>query len=147
MTTFTKLQSSQIDLITSMMIDFYAIDNYPIDKKVTKQLFKEFIDDENYGKSYLIYKDDQIVGYFILSFIFSFEFKGRLAFLDELYICENSRGTGIGRETIVFIKKIAPEFDIKMMYLEIENHNQMAQKLYLANGFESHNRKIMKHKF
>ena len=33
-----------------------------------------------------------------------------------------------------------------MMYLEVENHNEIAQKLYLANDFEIHNRKIMKFK-
>ena len=130
-----------------MMQEFYTIDDYPIDVETTKTLFKEFIDNQNLGIAYLIYDGSKIVGYFILSFIFSFEYKGRLAFLDELYIHESARGQGIGSETVMFIKKIAPTFDIKMMYLEVENHNDAAKKLYSSEGFMFHNRKIMKHKF
>lgn len=36
--------------------------------------------------------------------------------------------------------------NVKLVYLEVENHNEKAQKLYLANDFEIHNRKILKHK-
>ena len=135
-----------------MMQDFYAIDNYPIDIEVTEKLFHEFIENENLGKAYLISHSDEgriseIIGYVILTFVFSFEYKGRMAFLDELYITQTARGKGIGKQTIDFIKVEAEKAKVKMMYLEIENHNKNAQKLYLANDFVFHNRKIMKLKF
>lgn len=147
MITFQPLESSQIESITQMMCDFYAIDNYPIDVADTRILFQEFIADENLGKSWLIFDDDEIVGYVILTFVFSFEYKGRLAFLDELYIKESARGKGIGKKTIAFLKEQVSYLNVKMMYLEVESHNQNAQKLYLAHDFVFHNRKIMKHKF
>ncbi len=129
-----------------MMQDFYAIDNYPIDIEVSKKLFQEFISDENLGKSWLIYDNSEIVGYVILNFIFSFEYKGRIAFLDELYISENFRGKGIGKQAIEFIKKQTTELNVKLIYIEVENHNVNAQKLYLANDFKIHNRKLLKYK-
>lgn len=129
-----------------MMHDFYAIDNYPIDIEVSKKLFQEFIYDEKLGKVWLIYIDEIIVGYVILTFVFSFEYKGRIAFLDELYIKESYRGKGIGKNAIDFIKEQASNQNVKLIYLEVENHNEKAQKLYLANDFEVHNRKILKHK-
>ena len=143
---FKTLETSQIEIVTQMMQDFYAIDNYPIDIEVSKKLFQEFISDENLGKAWLIYLDEEIVGYLILTYVFSFEYKGRIAFLDELYIKENFRGKGIGKQTIDFIKKQASNQNVKLIYLEVENHNQNAQKLYLANDFEVHNRKLLKHK-
>ena len=146
MTNFQPLELSQIETITSMMQDFYAIDNYPIDIETSKKLFQEFIADENLGKCWLIYHDGEIVGYVILTFIFSFEYKGRIAFLDELYLKETARGRGIGKITIDFIKEQATVLNVKLIYLEVENHNEKAQKLYLANDFEIHNRKILKHK-
>lgn len=146
MITFKPLELSKIDTITQMMQDFYAIDNYPIDIEVSKKLFKEFILDEKFGKAWLIYTNEEIVGYVILTFVFSFEYKGRIVFLDELYIKENFRGKGIGKQTIDFIKIQASNQNIKLIYLEVENHNQNAQKLYLANDFEVHNRKLLKHK-
>ena len=38
---FKTLETSQIEAITTMMQDFYAIDNYPIDIAISKKLFKE----------------------------------------------------------------------------------------------------------
>ena len=81
-----------------------------------------------------------------MTFVFSFEYQGRIAFLDELFIKNEQRGLGIGNKTIQFILSLTNEFNIKMIYLEVENHNENAQKLYLANDFEFHNRKIMTYK-
>ena len=148
---FKILEFSQIETITTMMQDFYAIDNYPIDIEVSKKLFQEFISNEKLGKAFLIChsnegRTSELVGYVILTYVFSFEYKGRIAFLDELYIKENFRGKGIGKQTIDFIKEQASNQNVKLIYLEVENHNQNAQKLYLANDFEIHNRKLLKYK-
>ena len=82
MTTFHPIETSQIETVIKMMQDFYAIDNYPIDIELSKRLFQEFISNENLGKCWLIYSEEEIVGYVILTFVFSFEYKGRIAFLD-----------------------------------------------------------------
>lgn len=143
---FKPLVISDIDIIVKMMQEFYAIDNYPIDIEISKSLFNEFIADKNLGKSWLILNEDEIVGYVILTFIFSFEYQGKIAFLDELYLTKQARGKGIGGQTVSFVKDKSTELGLKLIYLEIENHNQNAQKLYIANGFELHNRKLMAHK-
>lgn len=145
MITFNLLQLSEIETITSMMQDFYAIDNYPIDIEVSKRVFEEFIADEKLGKAWLIYLDTEVVGYVILTFIFNFEYQGRIAFLDELYLKKNARRKGIGKQTITFIQKEVHKLKLKIVYLEIEPHNVTAQKLYIANDFEIHNRNLMKY--
>lgn len=146
MTTFKPLEIADISIITQMMQDFYAIDNYPMDVEVTKTLFQEFISNEHLGKSWLIYSENEIVGYIILTFIFSFEYGGKIAFLDELFIKETARGKGFGKEAIQFIQQEVPKLSLKLLYLEVEPHNENAQKLYLAHDFELHNRKLMKYK-
>ena len=146
MTTFKPLEISDISIITQMTQDFYAIDNYPMDVEVAKNLFQEFISNEHLGKSWLIYSENEIVGYIILTFIFSFEYGGKIAFLDELFIKETARGKGIGKEAIQFIQREVPKLSLKLLYLEVEPHNENAQKLYLAHDFELHNRKLMKYK-
>lgn len=143
---FKPLVTTDIETIVLLMQDFYAIDNYPIDLKVSKSLFKEFIANENLGKAWLILNEEEVVGYVILTFIFSFEYQGKIAFLDELYLTKQARGKGIGSQTVSFVKDKSTELGLKLIYLEIENHNQNAQKLYIANGFELHNRKLMAHK-
>ena len=49
-------------------------------------------------------------------------------------------------EAIQFIQQESSQSNVKMLYLEVEQHNENAQKLYLAHDFEVHNRKILKHK-
>ena len=146
MTSFKPLEITDIEVITQMMQDFYAIDNYPMDVEVAKNLFQEFISNEHLGKSWMIYSENEIVGYIILTFIFSFEYGGKIAFVDELFIKETARGKGIGKEAIQFIQREVPKLSLKLLYLEVEPHNENAQKLYLAHDFEFHNRKLMKYK-
>jgi ribosomal protein S18 acetylase RimI-like enzyme len=142
---FLPLQSNQIDEATKLMEDFYAIDGYPIESQKTNELFKEFIANENLGKCWLIYSENQIAGYVILTFIFSFEFKGRIAFLDELYIKPQFQGKGLGKKTVEFIKNQIPKFSLNLLFLEVEKHNAKAQKLYIGSGFDFHNRNLMKY--
>ena len=146
MTTFKPLEIADIEVITQMMQDFYAIDNYPMDVEVAKELFQEFISNEHLGKSWLIYSENEIAGYIILTFIFSFEYGGKIAFVDELFIKETARGKGFGKEAIQFIQREVPKLSLKLLYLEVEPHNENAQKLYLAHDFVIHNRKLMKYK-
>ena len=143
---FKPLTTVAIETIVSMMQEFYAIDNYPISVDLSKTLFQEFISNENLGKAWLIVSDNEIVGYIILTFVFSFEYQGRIAFLDELYLTEKVRGKGIGNEAVTFIKTESHKLSLKLIYLEVEPHNKKAQKLYLANGFESHKRQLMQYK-
>ncbi|SHO72035.1 Acetyltransferase, GNAT family [Flavobacterium cucumis] len=140
------MEIKDITAITLMMQDFYTIDNYPMDVEVTKTLFQEFISNEKLGKSWLIYSENEIVGYMILTFVFSFEYGGKIAFVDELFIKETARGKGIGKEAILFVQAEVPKLSLKLLYLEVETHNKNAQKLYLAHDFELHNRKLMKYK-
>ena len=141
---FKPLIISDIETVVLMMQEFYAIDNYPIDVDVSKTLLTEFISNKNLGKAWLIIFNDEIVGYAIITFIFSFEYQGKIAFLDELYVTEKARRKGIGSQAIEFIKGESHKLSLKLIYLEVESHNKKAQNLYIANGFEMHNRKLMR---
>jgi len=144
MTHFKPLQTSDIEKIVLMMQEFYAIDNYPIDIAISKALFLEFLENPHLGRCWLIFSDGEIVGYVILTFVFSFEYKGTIAFLDELYIAEKARGKGIGKLALDFIHQEAISLSLKLIYLEVEGHNEIAQKLYLSKHFVVHNRNLMK---
>ena len=60
------------------MEEFYQIDGYPFNRKMASQLFKEFINDDKLGKAWLIYHQNELVGYVILTFVFSFEYQGKI---------------------------------------------------------------------
>jgi len=141
---FKPMEVQDIPIVIAMMEEFYAIDNYPIDADASRGLMHEFLENESLGKGWLVIKDKEAVGYIILTFVFSFEYKGRIAFLDELFISSNARGLGFGKQAIDFITGQAKALSVKIIYLEIEGHNTIAQKLYLSKGFAIHNRGLMK---
>lgn len=144
--TYRSITKSEIGIAVAMMREFYAIDGYPMDLERSKALFETFIGNENLGKCWFICDGEEIIGYIILTFVFSFEYGGTIAFLDELYISVHARGKGFGKSSVEFIKIQAHQLSLKLLYLEVENHNANAQKLYLSAGFSQHNRKLMLYK-
>lgn len=146
MTDFKILESTEIDLIVGMMEDFYAIDNYTIDSAVSKRNFELFIGDPKLGQAFLIISDGEIAGYIIIVYFFSFEFQGKVAILDELYIRKEHRGKGLGKSGVQFAQDFATEQKCKLMFLEVEPHNEPAKKLYHSEGFALHPRQLMRRK-
>ena len=142
---FKTFEASDAPIVITMMEQFYAIGGYPRDATVSKGLFFEFIENESLGKGWVIYADGVPAGYIILTFVFSFEYAGRIAFLDELFISETMRGKGLAKEALDFIKAQTELLSVKIIYLEIEPHNENARKLYLSKGFKNHNRGLMKY--
>jgi len=143
---FQPLEKKDIDTVTPLMSEFYAIDHYPFDTTTAIDLFEEFLASDNLGKCWLLLWNQEVVGYLILTFVFSFEYQGKIAFLDELYIQPKAQGQGIGKSAVAFTKTQSEELGLKLLYLEVEEHNLSAQQLYLKSGFSIHPRKLMKHK-
>lgn len=141
---FKPIETQDIPVVIAMMEEFYAIDNYPINANVSRGLMHEFLENESLGRGWLILKENEPVGYVIMTFVFSFEYKGRIAFLDELFISSTARGLGFGKQSLDFISEQAKALSVKIIYLEIEGHNTVAQQLYLSKGYSIHNRGLMK---
>ncbi|MFY0598109.1 MAG: GNAT family N-acetyltransferase [Cyclobacteriaceae bacterium] len=101
---FHKYTEQDKSDILRMMRDFTAIDNYPFDRITREENLEEFSSNELLGRLYLIQKDDRNIGYIVLSFGFSFEYRGRDAFIDEFYIDEQFRNQGIGKMNLNLLK-------------------------------------------
>lgn len=143
MITFELLTKENIPTIVNLMVDFYAIDGYPINKENTTNLFSEFVNKPESGKCFVIKYNNEICGYTILIHFFSFEMGGYVLLLDELYIDNNFQGKGIGKKAMEFIKQFAQENNYKKIVLEVEPHNQRAIQLYQKESFRKHKRDIM----
>lgn len=138
-----KANISDIPELSQMMKDFYAIDLYPFDEKVTTENFAKFINEEKYGGCFKIVFEGQIAGYIILVKYFSFEFGGEILFLDELFVKPEFQGKSLGKKALEFVKDYSVENNFKVVLLEIENHNDKAKKLYEHYGFQNHKRSLM----
>lgn len=93
------------------------------------------------GRILLIRTDrGETVRYAIMAFGFSLEFGGRDAFLDELFVAEDSRGQGIGKAALQAVCKWAQREGLCALHLEVERDNSPAKALYTQIGFEDRNR-------
>lgn len=138
-----KASLSDIPQLSQMMRDFYAIDLYPFDEKLTVANFQKFMSEEKYGACFKIISEGSIAGYTILLRTFSFEFGGEILFLDELYVKPEFQGKALGKKALEFVKRYSVENQFKAVLLEIENHNERARKLYEQYGFQHHKRSVM----
>ena len=141
---FDELAIGDIPAIVAMMEEFYAIDGYDIDRKTTIYNFDLFVNNPQLGQAWLIRKGEDILGYMIVAYFFSFEFKGRVGLLDELFVGEKARGMGLGKLAVDFVTSYLESKNCKMILLEVEEHNERAIHLYKKNGFAFHPRKFMR---
>lgn len=144
---FKLAEETDIGNLLVMMASFNAIDGYHFDERITKHNLRTFIANERLGKLWLIISDENIIGYVVLSFCFSFEFKGRTAFIDELFLLEAFRGKGLGGLVLDFIDQQAREMGLAALHLEVERHNDKGKRLYVKKGFNEHERALMTKRF
>lgn len=83
------------------------------------------------------------IGYAVLTLGYSLEFGGRFALLDELFIREEHRGAGAGRQVLARIEEICRGLGLQAVRLEVERTNRAARELYRKVGFEAHDRDLM----
>ena len=140
---FRPAVADDATIILEMMQKFYLIDEYCFSKETTADNIIDFISKPEYGSIWLIQKQETIIGYLIMTIVFSFEFKGKNAFVDELYIDKHYRNLGAGRKAIEHVSREALKQNIKALHLEVEKHNIKAIGVYNKQGFVEHNRIMM----
>lgn len=129
--------------ILEMMTSFNKIDGYDFDLSIGEKNLSDFTSNEMLGRLYLIRYKENNVGYLVLSFGFSFEYKGRDAFIDEFYIKQEYRNQGIGKLTMDFVESESIKLNINAVHLEVEPHNSNANRLYLNQGYKSNDRTLL----
>jgi len=77
-----------------------------------------------------------IAGYGVLAYLYSLEFGGMVALLDELWISEAWRGQGLGRATMGAIEQCCRDRDLVALRLEVSKTNTVARSLYQSLGFQ-----------
>ncbi|XGV87169.1 MAG: N-acetyltransferase family protein [Limnothrix sp. BL-A-16] len=77
-----------------------------------------------------------IAGYAVLAYLYSLEFGGMVALLDELWISEAWRGQGLGRKTMEAIEQFCGDRGLVALRLEVGKTNLVARSLYQSLGFQ-----------
>lgn len=142
-TTFTPATPADVPALLAMMRELYVYDHSPFHAEEHERALRALIANDKNGRVWLIRSDSDIAGYVVLGFGFSLEFRGRDAFVDELFVAESFRGRGIGSEALRFVEQAARDLGIHALHLEVAHSNTRAQEVYRKFGYLDHDRYLM----
>jgi ribosomal protein S18 acetylase RimI-like enzyme len=140
---FQLLSDHEIPTLLEMMREFYSQQEMQFDEPAASLAINNVLKNPELAQIYLIFRGQELAGYFVLTFCFSLEFHGKFALLDELYMREPFRRQKFGRAAIEFAQRICRDAGIKALRLEVWTGNHVAQALYKADGFKTEDRFLM----
>jgi diamine N-acetyltransferase len=115
----------------------------PFDEGEVRATLDKFLAHVDLGQAWLLWLGEKPAGYVILTLGYSFEFRGRDAFIDELYIEPEFRRMGLGRRAMEFVEEKARALNVNALHLEVDRGNNPAAELYRRTGYEDHGRHLM----
>lgn len=129
--------------VLELMREFHANEELPYDRDVVMRALKTLFEDPSLARVYLTVEDGQVLGYVVLAFGFSFEFDGRDAMIDELYVREDARGRGLGTAMLTWVEGVCRAEDVRALHLEVDDANERGHRLYRRLGYQDHDRHLL----
>ncbi len=117
--------------------EFYnssAVDK-PVPREHFEQGFDEMMRSDVYVQGYMLVCDGNNVGYCVTMKTYSVEAGGITIWIDELFVLEEYRSKGLGRELFKYIEENGDK-KLRRIRLEVELENGRAISLYKKIGFE-----------
>ena len=148
MSRFRPAEPRDVDAIVAMMRGYYEQDGYTFVEDEARAAALMLINDAHLGRLWVAVDGDAVVGEAVIGYLavalgFSFEYRGREAFVDELLIAESHRGRGLGREALDVAEAYCREMGVNALHLEVERHRERAQELYRRRGYEDFDRFLL----
>ncbi|KAA9347793.1 GNAT family N-acetyltransferase [Larkinella humicola] len=131
------------DAVLRMMETFCGLFNYPFDQPLRQMLIRQVLENPSLGSLWLVELENKPVGYAALTYGFAYEFGGKTALVDELFIEEDYRGAGLGRRILQSLQKAADELGVSVIHLQTEKYNPRAKQLYESAGFVDQERSTL----
>ncbi|MDD2649260.1 MAG: GNAT family N-acetyltransferase [Eubacteriales bacterium] len=133
--------------VIGMMRVFYASDAVSTNgsEEIFERDFSACVGDCPFVEGYVFIRDNETVGYSMVSKTYSTECGRLTLWLEDLYIRDGFRGEGIGGGFIAFLEDKYPK---RLIRLEVEKENLRALKVYRKHGFtEISYLEMIKHAF
>lgn len=140
---FQLLSNQEVPALLEMMREFYSQQHMRFDETAALSAITSLLKSPGYGEIYLIFRGAELAGYFVLTFCFSLEFRGRFGLLDEVYLREPFRRQKLGQGVVGFAEGICRREGIAALRLEVGRDNVPAHSLYRNSGFQEETRNLM----
>ena len=101
------------------------------------RLLQTFLSQPELGRGWIALDDQQVLGYMLCSRVFSFEYGGPTAAIDELYVVAEARGRGVGKLLVQTAEQEMRASGCVHIEMEVAIRNVRAQHFYSVLGFSS----------
>jgi ribosomal protein S18 acetylase RimI-like enzyme len=143
MTDLRPATPADLEAVLALHRAFFAEDGYPFREEESRANLARLLSDPGLGRLWVMDTEGEVVGYLLLAFGFSLEFRGRDAFVDELYVAPGHRGRGLGKRALALATEACRELGVRALHLEVERYKEGAHELYRRSGFVDHDRYLM----
>ncbi|MBR2589400.1 MAG: GNAT family N-acetyltransferase [Clostridia bacterium] len=132
---FRKLEAGDKETYFALASAFYQSGAvlHPVPVKNIENTFRELIARDTYAECWLCEEAGEAVGFLLVAKTFSQESGGMVTWIEELYLKEAYRGSGIGTQMLAFIEE---HFPASRFRLEAEPDNAQAIRLYERLGYK-----------
>jgi ribosomal protein S18 acetylase RimI-like enzyme len=144
--TFRFAGPVDLDLLYAMHEEFARETGQEFEPGASRAALEGLLAQPAFGRAFIIEDGEEPIGYLALCFGYSLEFRGRDAFLDEIYVRPGARGRGLAREALRFAEDACRESGVRALHLEVDRHNASAQRLYRSAGFADRDNYLMTRK-
>lgn len=132
-----RLTEEDREIYIEMADEFYHSDAvlHPIPRSYIENTADEALRGGTYTDIYMICYKEETAGYAVTAKTYSQEAGGYVIWIEELYIKEEFRSKGLGREFFSYIERKAEGFAARLR-LEVEADNKRAVSLYERLGYQ-----------
>ena len=133
-TTTRNATLDDVHLLVSMMAEFYAEANFPLDRTWAAASFAALLADPMRGGVWIVSHEGDPGGYVVLTIRFSMEHGGLDAFIDDLFVRRVHRRKGLGHLALQALFAECRQRGVLAVHVEVGRNNAPAQSLYASYG-------------
>jgi GNAT superfamily N-acetyltransferase len=112
------------------------------EEATVRKNLRELLQNVNFGLVFLVHEHQSPVGYLVICFDYSLEYRGKGAWIDELFVEASYRGQGIGMQLLQLAERVSADEGARCLHLEVNRGNR-AIELYRKRGFVDHDRFLL----
>jgi GNAT superfamily N-acetyltransferase len=128
---------ADIPLLLPLVEEYWAFEGIPgFDPALVRPVLARLLSDPALGAGWLLAVGGHAAGYLLAAYVFSVEYLGMTAEIDEFYVRPKHRGKGAGTTLITTAEARFREAGCTRVSLQLGRQNDQARNFYRAHRYE-----------